>query len=152
MKEIMKEGIFIGEVFRKADCTPRTVRYYEAEGLIAPVALTSGGRRLYGNETVSIIRSVQVLKRLGYSLKDIRKIIVFTKSKNTAHRRLSNKLRGILSEALTHIDAEMMLLAASREKIAELLEKTEKCQSCASSDCRVCGKLKSLRNLGLMID
>ena len=146
-----KDGIFIGEVCRQADCTPRTVRHYEAEGLIAPMSLTSGGRRLYGNETISIIRSVQVLKRLGYSLKDIRKIIVLTKSKNTANRRLSKKLRNILTDALTNIDAEMMLLAASREKITDLLEKTEKCQSCESTDCRDCGKLKSLRNLALLV-
>ena len=150
MKGIMKEGIFIGEVCRQADCTPRTVRHYEAEGLIAPVSVTSGGRRLYGNETTSIIRAVQVLKRIGYSLKDIRKIIAITKSPNTAHRRLSKKLRNVFSEALTNIDAEMMLLTASRKNIANLLEKTEKCQSCASPDCKDCGKLKSLRNLGLM--
>ena len=150
MSGIGQEGIFIGEVCRKADCTPRTVRHYEVEGLITPMSLTSGGRKLYGNETISMIRSVQVLKRLGYSLKDIRKIIVITKSSNTAHRRLSKKLRNVFSEALTNIDAEMMLLTASRKNIANLLEKTEKCQSCAVPDCKDCGKLKSLRNLGLM--
>ena len=152
MSEIGQEGIFIGEICRQADCTPRTVRHYEAEGLIAPISLTSGGRKIYGTETISIIRSVQILKRLGYSLKDIRKLIVLTKSENTAHRRLSKKLRNILTEVLTNIDAEMMLLDVSRKKIADLLEKTEKCQSCGSTDCRDCGKLKILRNLGLMAE
>ena len=78
MKGAMKEGIFIGEICRQADCTPRTVRHYEAEGLIAPMSLTSAGRRLYGNETISIIRPVQVFwalrwidypKRQGHALR-----------------------------------------------------------------------------------
>jgi hypothetical protein len=56
----------------------------------------------------------------------------------------------MLSESLSSIDAELDLLAMSRKKIADLLKKTEKCQSCTASDCKECGKLKDLRTLGLL--
>jgi MerR family Zn(II)-responsive transcriptional regulator of zntA len=146
----MQEKMLIGELCRQANCTPRTVRHYEGQKIIAPIDITSGGHKLYNNDTVSIIHTVQLLKRIGYSLKDIRKIINLTKSSNTKQRRLTKRLRNMLTESLVGIDSELDLLAASREKIANLLEKTEKCESCTSEDCKECGKLKDLRTLGLL--
>jgi DNA-binding transcriptional MerR regulator len=146
----MEETMLIGEVCRQADCTPRTVRHYEAEKIIAPITVAQSGRRRYGNDAVSIIRTVRLLKRLGYSLKDIRKIINLTKSRDTKHRRLTNRIRKMLSESLSSIDSELELLTASRSKMADLLLKTEKCQFCAAADCTECGELKDLRTLGLL--
>ena len=145
-----EENMLIGEVCRQANCTPRTVRHYETEKIINPIDITRGGRKLYSKDTVTLIRTVQLLKRLGYSLKDIRKIINLTKSSDTRHRRLTRRLRKMLLESLSIIDAELDLLAMSRRKIADLLEKTEKCQSCNAPDCKECGKLKDLRTLGLL--
>jgi len=145
----MEENMLIGKVCRQADCTPRTVRHYETEKIITPVDTTASGRKLYSKDTVSIIRTVQLLKRLGYTLKDIRKIINLTNSRDTRQRRLTKRLRSILSESLSSIDKELILLSASREKIADLVEKTEKCQSCKIADCKECSKLNDLRTLGL---
>lgn len=146
----MQETLLIGEVCRQANCTPRTVRHYENEKIITPVAITPGGHKLYDTDTVAIIRTVQLLKRLGYSLRDIRKIISLTRSRNTGQRRLTLRLRSMLSECLAGIDSELGLLSASREKIAGLLEHTETCESCTAEDCNACGKLKNLRTLGLL--
>jgi DNA-binding transcriptional MerR regulator len=148
----MEKNMLIGEICRKADCTPRTVRHYEAEKLIAPVDATPGGRKLYSIETVSTIRTVKLLKRLGYSLKDILKIIRLTHSLDTRRQRVTQKIRNILSDSLTSIDKELALLNASRVRIADLIEKTETCRACATADCKDCGKLRDLRTLGLLFD
>jgi DNA-binding transcriptional MerR regulator len=147
---LMEENMLIGEVCRQADCTPRTVRHYETEKIIASITITPGGRKRYSKDTVSIIRTARLLKRLGYSLKDIRKIINLTRSRDTKHRRLTKRIRKMLSESLSSIDSELELLTASRRKIADLLGKTEKCQSCTALDCKECGELKDLRTLGLL--
>lgn len=146
----MQENMLIGEICRLANCTPRTVRHYEAERIIAPIDITAGDHKLYNKDTVVIIRIVQLLKRLGYSQKDIRKIFSLTKSRDTKQRRLTKRLRQMLSESLTSIDSELELLATSRKNIIGLLEKTAKCESCTSTDCEECGKLKDLRILGLL--
>ena len=143
--------MLIGEVCRQADCTPRTVRHYETEKIIAPIAVTQSGRRRYSKDTVSIILTARLLKRIGYSLKDIRKIINLTKSRDTKHRRLTKRIRKMLSKSLSSIDSELELLTASRCKIAGLLSKTEKCKSCTASDCKECGELIGLRTLGLLV-
>jgi DNA-binding transcriptional MerR regulator len=146
----MEKNMLIGDVCRQADCTPRTVRHYETEKIIAAIAVTQSGRKLFGKDTVSTIHTVRVLKRLGYSLKDIRKIFNLTKSCDTRHRRLTKRIRKMLSESLSGIDSELEILNASRRKIADLLVKTEKCQSCTAADCKDCGELKGLRTLGLL--
>ena len=146
----MQNKILIGEVCRLANCTPRTVRHYEDKKLIIPIAKTSGGHKYYGDETVLVIQTAQLLKRLGYSLSDIRQIINLTKSANTKNRQLSKKLRKILSEAKIKLDSELKLLSSSRKRISGLLEKTRKCEECKSSDCGDCGKLESLRTLELI--
>jgi DNA-binding transcriptional MerR regulator len=146
----MEETMLIGEVCRRAECTPRTVRHYEAEKIVTPAGATPGGRKLYGKDTVSIIRTVQLLKRFGYALKDIRNIIDLTHSSDTRQRRLARKLRHQLAESLSSIDSELDRLAVSRKKIAELIKKTETCESCTAGDCKECGKLKALRSLGLL--
>jgi MerR family copper efflux transcriptional regulator len=146
----MGDGILIGEICRRTGCTPRTIRHYEAEGLLAPVSTTSGGRKLYGQEAVSIIGMAQVLKRIGYSLRDIRSILSLTKSENTKDRKLTRKLRKTLSSSISQIQNEIELLASAQGKIAGLLEKTEKCEGCNAPDCAPCGRLKELRTLGLL--
>ena len=148
----MENGMLIGEVCRQADCTPRTVRHYETEGLVSQVAKTPGGRKLYSIETASIIHTVRLLKRLGYSLKDIRRIIHLTKSRDTGRRRLTEKLRNLLSETISSMDSELDLLSASRKKMSDLFEQTRVCKECAYPDCKDCGKLKRLRRLGLMAE
>ena len=146
----MEKGLLIGEICSRAGCTPRTVRHYEAKGLFSPVAMTPGGRKRYGKETVSIVLTAQLLRRLGYSLKDIRQIISLTNSKDTRHRRLTNKLRKLLSDTLSSMDSELKVLVSSRKKVAALLENTRICETCNPLDCKDCKKLESLRTLGLL--
>jgi DNA-binding transcriptional MerR regulator len=146
----MLDGILIGEICRRTGCTPRTIRHYEAEGLLAPIANTPGGRKIYGEETVSIIHSVQILKRTGYSIKDIRGVLSLAKSENTRDKKLTRKLRKTLSSSLSQIQNEIELLSRALDKISDLLEKTKSCDDCGAKDCAPCGKLKELRTLGLL--
>jgi DNA-binding transcriptional MerR regulator len=146
----MADGILIGEICRRTGCTPRTVRHYEAEGLLAPVATTPGGRKIYGEEAVSIFHTAQVLKRIGYSIKDIRGILSLTKSENTKGKKLTRKLRKMLSSSISQIQSEIGLLTATHGKISDLLEKTKNCEGCGAPDCAPCGKLRDLRTLGLL--
>ena len=146
----MSEGFLIGEFCRRAGCTPRTIRHYEDEGLFAPAAITPGGRRLYGEESVSILGTARVLRKIGYSLKDIRGILSLSKSNQTRGRRLTLKLRRVLSDSLSQINNEIELLSSARGRIQGLLEKTKKCPECTSPDCAPCNALKDLRTLGLL--
>ena len=148
----MKEEMLIGALCRKANCTPRTIRHYEKEGLLAPVSVTPGGRKLYGDETVSVVFTVRLLKLLGYSLKDIRRILALTKSGDTRQRRLTKKIRKLLTDALSGLDRELDFITSFRDRIADLMEATGICDECNAPDCNECGRLKRLRTLGLLTE
>ncbi|MGF1607940.1 MAG: MerR family DNA-binding transcriptional regulator [Kiloniellales bacterium] len=63
----------ISELAREFAVTPRTIRFYEAEGLIAP--LREGQRRIYRPRDRIRLKLILRGKRLGFSLKEIAEIV-----------------------------------------------------------------------------
>ena len=63
----------IAELAREFDVTTRTIRFYEAEGLIAPTR--QGQRRIFGPRDRVRLKLILRGKRLGFSLGEIREII-----------------------------------------------------------------------------
>lgn len=63
----------IAELAREFEVTPRTIRFYEDEGLISP--LRDGTRRIYRPRDRTRLRLILRGKRIGFPLKDIKEII-----------------------------------------------------------------------------
>ena len=66
----------IGEVAERTSLSLRTLRHYDEIGLIVPSGRTEGGFRLYAEEDVARIMLVRRMKPLGYSLDEIRTVLV----------------------------------------------------------------------------
>jgi DNA-binding transcriptional MerR regulator len=64
----------IGEVARRAKTSIHAIRYYEKMGLLAGPLRTSGGFRLYGEDTVQRLLFIQKAKEFGLTLGEIEKI------------------------------------------------------------------------------
>ena len=64
-----------GDVAKLCGITVRTVQYWDEKGVISPSELTDGGRRLYSDENLSQLKIVCFLKELGFSLKDIKRLM-----------------------------------------------------------------------------
>lgn len=62
----------VGEVARKMDVTVRTLQHYDRIGLLVPSAISEGGRRLYTDKDIIRLHQILSLKRVGFSLEDIR--------------------------------------------------------------------------------
>ena len=58
----------IGEVARLSGVTSRTLRHYASIGLLEPVGVAAGGRRLYGREELLRLQEILVLRELGVDL------------------------------------------------------------------------------------
>ncbi len=63
----------IGELAREFDVTPRAIRFYEAEGLLAP--RRDGQRRIYTLRDRTRLKLTLRGKRLGLTLSEIRSLI-----------------------------------------------------------------------------
>jgi DNA-binding transcriptional MerR regulator len=69
----MTQTFSISELAREFDVTPRTIRYYEAEGMLAPDR--KGQRRIYSPRDRVKLALILRGKRLGFSLAEAREII-----------------------------------------------------------------------------
>jgi MerR family transcriptional regulator, copper efflux regulator len=65
----------IGEVSGRTGLSLRTVRYYEAVGLVAPSGRTDGGFRLYMESDVQRLLLVRALKPAEFSLEQLHEIL-----------------------------------------------------------------------------
>ena len=69
----MDQTFSISELAREFDITPRTIRYYEAEGMLAPDR--RGQRRIYSPRDRVTLDLILRGKRLGFSLAEAKEII-----------------------------------------------------------------------------
>jgi DNA-binding transcriptional MerR regulator len=71
----MDNRMRIGKLAELARVTPRTVRYYESLGLIAPGEREGNSQHYYTEETLYRLRKIDQLKKLGLSLEEIGDVI-----------------------------------------------------------------------------
>ena len=62
----------IGEMARKLNVAPSTLRYYDKEGLLPFVERSSGGIRMFKDEDMEWLRLLGCLKKAGMPLKEIK--------------------------------------------------------------------------------
>ena len=98
--------MLIGEAARQADLNPKTIRFYEEVGLVAPAGRTESGYRLFDAEAVSRLGFIKKAQALGFTLAEIREILALSDD-------------GL--EPCEHVEAEVVQkVEAIEERIAEL--------------------------------
>lgn len=73
----MTDTMRIGEVARRLDLNPRTIRYYEEIGLLPEPERTEGGFRTYTPDEVERIDFIRLARSLDLPLDEIREILSF---------------------------------------------------------------------------
>jgi DNA-binding transcriptional MerR regulator len=119
----------ISELAREFSVTPRTIRFYEDQGLLAPARVGAGGRqRCYSQRDRTRLKLTLRGKRLGLSLSEVRDLVdMYESPSDTAaqlerflsvlaqHRRTLEQqfqdLRETLDEIATHEARARALLA-----------------------------------------
>lgn len=64
-----------GEIAKIAGVSLRTIRFYDAKGLLKPVSYSEAGYRYYNKESLVILQRILMLKYLGFSLQQIEVMI-----------------------------------------------------------------------------
>ena len=64
----------INEVEALVGITKKNIRFYEAEGLLAPRRNSENGYRDYGDADVDALRRIKLLRKLGVPLEEIRQM------------------------------------------------------------------------------
>lgn len=79
----------VGEIAKKLNISPHTLRYYTKEGLLPFVERNENGVRIFKDEDLRWLRLIRCLKQAGMSIKDIRKYIdLYLEGDSTIGQRL----------------------------------------------------------------
>ena len=117
----MPQGLQIGTLAQQTKLTVDAIRFYEKSGLLKRPARTEGGFRLFRREDAADLRFIQKAQELGFSLQQIRELLILQRED---------------VEACSHVDDLLdRKLAEVRGKIAEL-EKLKRSLDSASRKCK----------------
>lgn len=67
----------IGEIARRLGLNPRTIRFYEQEGVLPKPERTEAGYRIYGVADEERLRFIKAAQRLGLKLGEIKEVLAF---------------------------------------------------------------------------
>lgn len=65
----------VGEMAKKLDIAPSTLRYYDKEGLLPFVERSGGGIRMFKDSDFEWLQIIECLKKTGMSIRDIKTFI-----------------------------------------------------------------------------
>jgi DNA-binding transcriptional MerR regulator len=113
----------VGELADELGITTRTLRFYEAEGLVTPAR--SGSARIYDHRDRARIRLILRGKRFGMSLAEIREIVDMYDGAASSERRQLETLLARLDEITTDLTARQRDL---KRTLAEVGEVAQQCR------------------------
>jgi len=108
----MTDTYTISELAEQFDVTPRTIRFYEGEGLISP--LRQGTKRIYKERDRVRLKLIRRAKRLGFTLSEIRETLGLYDSESGEAAQMHY--------VLEVIDAHRKILAQQQNDILDVLD------------------------------
>ncbi|AOY92042.1 MerR family transcriptional regulator [Cupriavidus sp. USMAA2-4] len=119
----------ITELSREFEVTPRAIRFYEDQGLLAPERTGSGGRtRVYSARERTRLKLTLRGKRLGLTLNEIREILDLYESPGDTVPQLERFLhaladhRGALQRQLEDLQAQLAEIDQHERHCRDLLQ------------------------------
>ena len=115
----------ISELAHEFDVTPRTIRYYEDEGLLTP--LREGQTRIYSHKEKTRLKLTLRGKRLGFSLAEIRELFEMYDTDRSSNTQLNSMIqlidekRSALRQQLDDIQMVMAELEAAEQRCVNSL-------------------------------
>jgi DNA-binding transcriptional MerR regulator len=129
----MHRPLTVGRLARAAGVTAKTVRYYEALGLLPRAARAENGYRHYAGDSADRLAFIQRAKSLGLTLDEIRQLISATNDARCD--LLTPELRTLLARKLADCDRRIAELTSFRAALAGAAERLNApAGACAETD------------------
>jgi Cu(I)-responsive transcriptional regulator len=128
----------IGEAAAQSGVPPKTIRYYEDIGLVAPAPRGGNGYRAYGDNDVHILRFVQRARSLGFSVSECRQLLDLYRNPH----RASAEVKALTMRRVAELDRKMAELAGMRAALVRLAE------NCHGDDRPECPIIENLAQRG----
>ncbi|ANK65518.1 hypothetical protein AYR54_09880 [Loigolactobacillus backii] len=109
-----------GELAKICGVSIRTIQYYDQKNLLSPDHFNKSGKRIYSNKELQTLRIILGYKQLGFTLKDIRKVM--------ANQQNYAVLELLLDRQITRLDQQIKVLEAQKQSaqyISDTLHNSE---------------------------
>jgi len=114
-KSTSVDSIGIGALAKRAGVGIDTVRYYERNGLITPLARLASGYRRYGELEISRLRFIRRAQALGFTLKEVRELLALSAQRDVA------RVKRTAQAKLADVEARIAALERMRDGLSNLI-------------------------------
>ncbi|MFC3860051.1 MerR family transcriptional regulator [Deinococcus antarcticus] len=117
MDEVPSRALSIREVADRSGCSPSALRYYEAEGLIAPLPRGDAYARTYSPRVLDALDVITSLRGAGFGISEIRAFLSVKDVGGGVNAKLEKAL-----EAIKELGEVVRQRRAALEKADTLLQ------------------------------
>ncbi|MFD7662568.1 MerR family transcriptional regulator [Streptomyces sp. NPDC059788] len=117
----------IGELAERAGTTTRTLRYYEARGLLH-AERTANGHRTYSETDLRLLQQIQMLQRFGFELEETRPFVDCLRAGHPAGDSCPASLQ-VYRRKLAELDACITQLQDVRDQVSSQLDRAEQARN-----------------------
>jgi DNA-binding transcriptional MerR regulator len=108
-----------GEIAKICGVSVRTVQYYDNRGILVPSELTDGGRRLYTNEDLELMKIICFLRNAGISINDISKLLTDINTENVLDTLIQEYELSLKNE-LSQIEKKIQIIDDLKSGIKQI--------------------------------
>jgi DNA-binding transcriptional MerR regulator len=112
----------IGQVANETGLSIDTIRFYEKQGLLKRSPRTEGGFRLFGAVDIETLRFVRKAQELGFSLNEIRELLIL----RAEHVPACSHVKELLVQKLTAVDQKITELRSLELSLKRALRKCKR--------------------------
>lgn len=120
----------IGELAKSSGVNAKLIRHYESIGLIPKASRTEAGYRVYSSTDIQFLRFIKRARGLGFSMKEIKKLIGLWRNKSRASREVK-------SLAQQHIEDLETKISEMQEMVSNLRTLARNCHGDGRPDCPI---------------
>ncbi|GAA3171337.1 MULTISPECIES: MerR family transcriptional regulator [Streptomyces] len=136
----------IGELAARAGTTTRTLRYYEARGLL-PARRTDNGYRTYDESDLRLLRQIRTLQDFGFDLEETRPFVECLRAGHPEGDACPASLQ-VYRRKLAELDALIGELTAVRAQVGAQLARAESAREALAAGAAVPGGPEPVCEMG----
>jgi Cu(I)-responsive transcriptional regulator len=126
----------IGEAAKISGVNAKLIRHYESIGIIPKASRSEAGYRTYTPSDVHILSFVKRARTLGFSMKEIKKLVGLWRNKS----RASSEVKAM---ATKHVDEMEQKIQELQEMVKTLKHLAKNCHGDGRPDCPILNDLAS---------
>jgi len=137
------ELLTTGEMARLSNTTLRTVRFYEAEGLISAEERAEGCQRRFPKAELTKLQTIADLREAGLSLQEIKDLVELKQKSGCVNApEAATRMSTAIAERLADIERRACALERVRRELVAMTQALETCNKCTKpafpTQCRGC--------------